>query len=67
MAEEVNQVIEETVAQVHEASAEVKKAAKKAAKEVEKTPVVAEVKKATGSGKESVVEQVKGSSQGRAG
>ena len=47
MAEEVKQVIEETVAQVDEAPAEVKKAAKKAA----------------GSGKDSVVEQVKGAAK----
>ena len=47
MAEEVNQVIEETVAQVQEAPAEVKKAAKKAA----------------GSGKDSVVEQAKGAAK----
>jgi len=47
MAEEVNQVIEETVAQVQEAPAEAKKAAKKAA----------------GSGKESVIEQVKGAAK----
>ena len=58
MAEEVNQVIEETVAQVDEASAEAKKTVKKVAKEVEKTPVVAEVKKATGN--DGVVDQVKG-------
>ena len=51
MAEEVKQVVEETVAQVDEASAEVKKAAKKAA----------------GSGKDSVIEQAKGSGEGRAG
>ena len=47
MAEEVNQVVEETVAQVDEAPAEVKKAAKKAA----------------GSGKDSVVEQAKGAAK----
>ena len=47
MAEEVNQVIEETVAQVAEAPAEVKKAAKKAA----------------GSGKDSVIEQAKGAAK----
>ena len=47
MAEEVNQVIEETVAQVDEAPAEVKKAAKKAA----------------GSGKDSVIEQAKGAAK----
>ena len=63
MAEEVKQVVEETVDQVDEASADVKKAVKKAAKEVEKTPVVAEVKKATGGGKDSVVEQVKGAAK----
>jgi poly(hydroxyalkanoate) granule-associated protein len=60
MAEEVKQVVEETVDQVDEASADVNKAVKKAAKDVEKTPVVAEVKKATGSGNDGVVEQVKG-------
>ena len=49
MAEEVKQVVEETVDQVDEASADVKKAVKKAAKEVEETPVVAEAKKASGS------------------
>ena len=42
-----------------EASADVKKAVKKATKEVEKTPVVAEVKKSAGSGNDGVVEQVK--------
>ena len=63
MAEEVKQAVEETVDQVGEASADVNKAVKKAAKEVEKTPVVAEVKKATGSGNESVVEQVKGAAK----
>jgi poly(hydroxyalkanoate) granule-associated protein len=63
MAEEVNQVIEETVAQVDEAPAEIKKAAKKAAKETEGAPVVADVKKAAGSGKESVIEQVKGAAK----
>jgi poly(hydroxyalkanoate) granule-associated protein len=47
MAEEVKQVIEETVAQVDEAPAEVKKAAKKAA----------------GSGKDSVIEQAKGAAK----
>ena len=47
MAEEVKQVVEETVDQVDEASAEVKKAAKKAA----------------GSGKDSVVEQAKGAAK----
>ena len=47
MAEEVNQVIEETVAPVGEAPAEVKKAAKKAA----------------GSGKDSVIEQAKGAAK----
>ena len=59
MAEEVKQAVEETVDQVDEASADVKKAVKKATKEVEKTPVVAEAKKATGSGNDGVVEQVK--------
>ena len=63
MAEEVKQVIEEAADQVDEGSAEVKKAAKKAAKDVEGSPVVAEVKKATGSGSESVVEQVKGAAK----
>jgi len=58
MAEEVTQVVEETVAQVQEVAADAKKAAKKAAKEVEEAPVVADGKKA--SGKDSVVEQVKG-------
>ena len=47
MAEEVKQVIEETVAQVDEAPAEVKKAATKAA----------------GSGKDSVIEQAKGAAK----
>jgi poly(hydroxyalkanoate) granule-associated protein len=59
MAEDVKQVVEETVDQVDEASGDVKKAVKKATKEVEKTPVVAEAKKATGSGNDGVVEQVK--------
>ena len=63
MAEEVKQVIEETADQVDEASAEVKKSAKKAAKEVEKTPAVAEVKKATGNGNDGVVDQVKGAAK----
>ena len=61
MAEDVKQVVEETADQVDEASADVKKAVKKAAKEVEKTPVVAEVKKATGN--EGVVDQVKGAAK----
>jgi poly(hydroxyalkanoate) granule-associated protein len=47
MAEEVNQVIEETVAPVGEAAAEVKKSAKKGA----------------GSGKDSVIEQAKGTAK----
>jgi poly(hydroxyalkanoate) granule-associated protein len=61
MAEEVKQVVEETADQVDEASAEVKKSVKKATKEVEKTPVVAEVKKATGN--DGVVDQVKGAAK----
>ncbi len=63
MAEEVKQVIEETVAQVDEATTEVKKAAKKGAKEIAEAPVVVDAKQAAGSGKESVVEQVKGAAK----
>jgi poly(hydroxyalkanoate) granule-associated protein len=46
MAEEVNQVVEETAAQVEDAMAETKKTAKKAAQEVEEAPVVEGVKDA---------------------
>jgi len=60
MAEEVKQVVEEATAQVQEAPAEVKKAAKKVAEEA---PAAADVKKAAGSGKDSVIEQVKGAAK----
>ena len=60
MAEEVKQVVEEATAQVQEAPAEVKKAAKKVAEEA---PAAVDVKKAAGSGKDSVIEQVKGAAK----
>lgn len=63
MAEEVKQVIEETVAQVDEATTEGKKAAKKGAKEIAEAPAVVDAKQTAGSGKESVVEQVKGAAK----
>ena len=60
MAEEVKQVVEDATAQVQEAQEEGKKAAKKAAQAVQETPVVAEIKKATGDGSEDIIDQAKG-------